>query len=80
MAALSLVDLRERLEDVVDRLARGEAVEIARDNGPVLRVVAETPPRKPVDINALRELAASLPRQDEDAGTFMRRMRDDYRY
>ena len=80
MVALSLSEIRERLEDVVDRLARGEAVEIAREGGPVLRVVAATPPRKPVDIDALRQLAASLPPQDEDAGTFMRRMRDDYRY
>lgn len=80
MNALTMADLRERLDDVVGRLARGEAVEIVPEHGPVLRVVAEAPSRKPVDVEALRRLAASLPPQDEDAGTFMRRMRDDYRY
>ena len=78
MNALSLADVRDRLEDVVDRLARGEAVEIIRADGPVLRVFAETAPRKPVDIEALRAVAAlSKPYVDPEGLSFVERLRRD---
>lgn len=83
MVALSLSDVRERLEELVDRLARGEAVEIARASGPVLRVVAEAspsepPPRKPFDIAEMRRIAAlSKPYIDPEGLSFVERLRRD---
>lgn len=78
MNALSLADVRDRLEDVIDRLARGEAVEIIRTGGPVLRVVAQAAPRKPVDIEALRKVAAlSKPYVDPEGLSFVERLRRD---
>lgn len=60
MGALSLAEVRERLEDVVESLARGETVEIARDHGPALRVAAEASPRMafdPDEIDRIRALS-----------------------
>ena len=45
----------------------------------VAREAAEGP-RKPIDWAALEQLRARLPMQDESAGIFIRRMRDDARY
>jgi hypothetical protein len=37
-------------------------------------------PRKPIDAKALRDLTGGMRRQDEPAGEFVRRMRDESRY
>lgn len=80
MEAVSLADAKARLSELVKRAQAGESISLTVRGKPVAKLVPDTPPRKPVDIEALERLAASLPPQDEDAGTFMRRMRDEYRY
>lgn len=80
METLPLADVKARFSELVRRVEKGESISITSRGRPVAKLVPNTPPRKPVDIAALERLAASLPPQDEDAGTFMRRMRDDYRY
>lgn len=76
MGALSLADIRERLEDVVESLARGEAVEIARDGVPDLRVIAEVARSKPIDFEEMRRVRAlSKPYVDPDGLSFVERMR-----
>lgn len=80
MEAVSLADAKARFSELVKRAQAGETISITSRGKRVAKLVPETPPRRPVDVEALRRLAASLPPQDEDAGTFMRRMRDDYRY
>lgn len=78
MGALSLAEVRERLEDIVESLARGEAIEIVRDHGPTLRVVAETRSRQPIDFDEMRRLRAlSKPHVDPDGLSFVERLRRD---
>lgn len=80
MEAVSLADAKARLSELVRRAQAGESISLTVRGKPVAKLVPEISPRAPVDIGALERLAASLPPQEEDAGTFMRRMRDDYRY
>jgi hypothetical protein len=46
----------------------------------VARLVPVEPPKIPLDIEKLRAHLKTMPMQEEDAGTFMRRMRDEARY
>jgi prevent-host-death family protein len=84
MLDVTLADAKERLGELIERVERGEMVQILRDGKPVVRIegieVRNDKPRKPIDIEALRALTDSMPMQDEPADVFIRRMRDDARY
>jgi antitoxin (DNA-binding transcriptional repressor) of toxin-antitoxin stability system len=77
---VSLADAKARLSELVERAAAGETVIITKRGKPVLRLSRPENPRSPVDLEALRRLTASMPRQSESAGSFVRRLRDDGRY
>ena len=63
MHAISLAEAQERLGELLDEALAGEAVTIARDGGPAVRLVAvseaEARPRAPIDIERLRRLTES---------------------
>jgi prevent-host-death family protein len=80
MVDISLADAKTHLSELVERASAGEQVCITRRGKPVARIVATKQPRKPIDFAALKALTDSMPMQAEDAGTFIRRMRDDDRY
>lgn len=80
MDSMSLADAKARLSEVVDRVEAGETVTITRRGKPVAQISAIRLPRKPVDIAALRATRARTEHQEESAGDFMRRLRDDARY
>lgn len=80
MDRLNLADAKARLSELVDRAEAGETVEIVRRGKLAARLVPPEPKKKKVDVEALRALAARMPRETEDSGEFMRRMRDDARY
>jgi prevent-host-death family protein len=80
MDSYSVADAKARFSEVVERAEAGETVEITKRGKLVARVVPIVQPRKPVDVDALERLAARIPSQKEDAGTFVRRMRDKARY
>ena len=80
MDNFSVADAKARLSELLERVARGETVQITKRGKPVARLVGVEKPKKKIDIEALRELTQSMPEQSESAGEFMRRMRDDYRY
>jgi prevent-host-death family protein len=77
---VSLADAKAHLSELTELAAMGETVLITKRGKPVARVTRPEPPRKPVDLATLRKLTASMPAQTEDAGTFMRRLRDEARY
>jgi prevent-host-death family protein len=77
---VSLANAKAHLSALIDRVESGETVEITRRGKPVARIVAVQRPRKPIDFEALRTLRESMPMQEESAGEFMRRLRDDERY
>ena len=80
MNSISLADAKTQLGALVDRAAAGETVAITRRGKEVARLVGSKKILKPIDVEMLRALAEKLPRETEDAGTFMRKMRDDARY
>jgi prevent-host-death family protein len=80
METVRLADAKARLSELVDRAEVGDAVTMTRRGTAVALITAIKPPRKPIDIAALRALTGSMPMPAESAGDFIRRMRDEDRY
>lgn len=76
MVAVALAEAKARLSELVAMAEAGETVSITKRGKPVARLVAEVPPRKPIDIEAMRKVAAlSKPYVDPDGLSFVERMR-----
>jgi prevent-host-death family protein len=80
MKSVPLAEAKTHLSALVDAVEAGETVCITRHGKPVAQLTAIEKPSKPLDIERLREHLATMPMQAEDAGTFMRRLRDEARY
>ena len=80
MKSVSIAEAKAHLSELVEQAAAGSTVRITRRGKPIAEIRAVETPRKPVDIAALRALRASMPKQKESAGRFIRRMRDEDRY
>ncbi|MBU0501376.1 MAG: type II toxin-antitoxin system prevent-host-death family antitoxin [Gammaproteobacteria bacterium] len=77
---IGLADAKAHLSQLTERVAGGEDVLITKRGKPVVLLTRPDPPRQPLDLDALRRLTAGLPRQAEDAGLFIRKLRDEARY
>ncbi len=80
MGTVNLAEAKAHLSELVERAAAGDTVRILRRGKPVAQITAIGSPRKQVDLKALRALTKTMPRQDEPARKFVRRMRDEERY
>lgn len=83
MDRINLDETQESLADVIARVEGGETVLVTRGQTIVARiepVAQKFEPKKPIDFERLKRVADSLPYQEESAGDFMRRLRDDARY
>jgi prevent-host-death family protein len=90
MRRISLTEAKAKLGELVESAAAGETVEITKRGKPVAQIVPIDKPAakvvpikkklKPIDFEALRKIANSMPYQEESAGDFIRRMRDEDRY
>ncbi|EUB96486.1 prevent-host-death family protein [Rhizobium sp. CF080] len=80
MTAITLAEAKEKLGELIDRVAQGETVEILRDGQPVAQLAPPRSKKQPIDFEMLKAIREQMPPQSEDAGTFMRRFRDDERY
>lgn len=80
MKTVNLAEAKAHLSELIDRAAAGEPVCITRRGKPVAQLTAVQRPRQPIDIGALRALTDRIPMQQESAGDFVRRMRDEGRY
>jgi prevent-host-death family protein len=80
MDSINLADAKAHLSELVDRAEAGETVEILRRGRPAARLAPPTREPQPIDVGALRTLAARLPRQKASAGTMVRELRDSDRY
>lgn len=76
MERINLADAKARLSEIVDRVEAGETIEITRRGKPAARLVPPVSEKKPVDVEALRRLRATMPYQEESAADLIRRMRD----
>ena len=80
MGSVSVAEAKAHLSALIERAEKGETVQITRRGKPVVQITAIAKPKKRIDIEALRAVSRNSPMQEESAGDFMRRMRDDYRY
>jgi prevent-host-death family protein len=80
METVSLADAKARLSELVDRAEAGEPVTITRRGKAVAQITAVKQPKKPINAAALLAVTANMPMQEESAGDFMRRIRDEARY
>ena len=76
MDSYSLADAKARLSELVSRAEAGETVEITRRGRSVARLVPAEKKLKPIDLEALDRLRASLPWQEKGAAGLIREMRD----
>lgn len=80
MKTVAIATAKEQFDELVEAVEAGESITITRQGKPVAQLVGMESKRKPLDIAALKAFTDSMPMQEEDAGTFMRRLRDDARY
>ena len=83
MDTINIADLKDELGTLIDRLEKGEAVQIMRDGqyfACVTPAAPPLPPRQPIDFDALKALAKSLPYDPTSARDLVRQMRDESRY
>ena len=80
MTRVNLAEAKTHLSALVERAENGERISIMRRGKVVAELTPPQAPRKPIDIEALREMTSKMPLQGESSGDFVRRMRDDYRY
>ncbi len=78
--AVNLAQAKAHLSELVDRVEAGDSIDITRRGKPVARLTAAAAPRKPIELELLQALTATLPPQQDDAARVVRSMRDDDRY
>lgn len=71
---------RSHLSELIERVSKGETVQITRRGKPVAQLAGIGNPKKPIDVELLRALTRGCRMQTESTGDFIRRMRDDSRY
>src|SRR5271166_1309897 len=77
---VNLAEAKAHLSTLVERAAAGRPVRILRRGKAVAQITAIPRERKRIDPAALRAITERMPRQAEDAGTFIRAVRDGERY
>lgn len=75
-----LADAKAHLSELTDRAERGEEFVITKHGRPVALLAPLRRPKRPLDVEAARELTRRLPAQPESAAETVRRMRDEERY
>lgn len=80
MASLNVAEGKARFSELIGRAESGETVSITRRGKLVARIMPAEQPRKPIPVELLRELRASLPVQRQSVSDFMRELRDAERY
>lgn len=80
MTHINLADAKAHFSELIAQAEGGESVCITRRGKPVARLSGVVTPRKLIDLTALKALTDTMPVQDETAGEFVRKMRDQDRY
>lgn len=80
MQSINLAEAKAHLSALVERAAAGEPVRILRRGKAVAQITAILSRHKPIDAGALRAVTNPMPVQSQDAGAFVRAMRDAERY
>lgn len=73
---VNLTDAKAHLSELIDRVEAGQTIDIIRHGKLVARVVPVEAQKEPIDVDALRARAKSIPYQHESAADLIRTMRD----
>ncbi len=77
---VTLADAKANLSKLTDIAAQGGTIVITKHGKPVARISQPEKVRKPLDLKTFRRLTDSMPLQQEDAASLVRRLREDGRY
>lgn len=77
---VSVAEAKAHLSELLKAVEQGEVVAITRRGQAIATLAAIERPKKSLDLDWLRRATADMPIQEEDSGTFVRRMRDEARY
>ena len=80
MRSISLAEAKAHLSEIVEEAEAGNPVCITRRGKPVVQIVPVGRTYKRIDAAELRAVTDKMPMQEESAGEFIRRMRDEDRY
>jgi len=80
MKSIAFAEAKARLSELVDDVEAGESIRITRHGKAVAEIHPIRTEREPIDFAALKKMTDAMTPQDEDGGTFMRRLRDEERY
>ena len=80
MITVSLVEAKTQLSKLIDKAESGETVVITRHGKPVANLTAAARPKQPIDVKALEEFRARMPKLRKPSAELIREMRDDERY
>jgi len=80
MRRVNLAEAKARLSELVAEAEAGETVQIMRRGKPVAVLSPAEKKLVPLDVDEIRKLSSSLPVDPQDAGEFVRWMRDTDRY
>ncbi len=80
MDGFNIAEAKAHLSELVDRAEAGETVEIMRRGKPVARIMPLEKVVKKFDFDELARMTAGMTPQKQDAGEFIREMRDSDRY
>lgn len=80
MRHVGLAEAKAHLSELIAEVESGQTVEITKRGKVAARLVPAEPIKKPIDVERLRKHLESMPMQEESAGEFIRKMRDDERY
>jgi len=77
---VTLAEAKAHLSELTEQASRGEEIVITKHGRAVGRLGPPEMPREAVDVAALRRLTGAASSQEELAGDFLRRVRDESRY
>lgn len=80
MISVNLAEAKAKLSEFVTRAEAGETITITRRGKPMAVLSAAEKPRKPLNVEAMRALTASMTDHGTSAAQFIREMRDSDRY
>ena len=80
MSTVNLADAKTHLSELVTQAEAGETVRILRRGKSVAQLTAISSVRKPINITLLTSVTEGIRPQEENAGDFIRAMRDGDRY
>ncbi len=77
MVTVNLAQAKAGLSALLNRVERGEEIVITRHGKPVAQLSAVHQPKKPLDLKALAEFRAMMPRSKVSSTVLLRRLRDE---